>query len=424
MTFQMIVSAGIFVFVYGTIIADKFDRTLVALSGGVLMVVCGVLEQEEAFHVIDYNTLSLLMGMMIIVSVIKRTGLFEYLSIKMIKSAGGEPWKILVYLTIITAVISAFLDNVTTILLILPILFWVTHEMSMEPTPFVLSLVFASNIGGTATLIGDPPNIMIGSKANLTFNDFIKNVAPVIVPILVVSIICFLLIFKKHLRVSQEDKRKILLLDESKLIGNRKLMVKSIIVLGLTILGFLLQGIFAYESSTVAICGAVLLLLISDMPFEKMVNEIEWKTIFFITGLFMVVGGIEKTGLLKLIAGHLVNISSGNLVFIGISILWGSAIISAFIDNIPFTATMIPIIKEIGNVSGMSITPLWWALSLGACLGGNGTIIGASANVIASGMMEKNGHRISFNRYFKICFPLMVITIVISSVYLLVFFLL
>lgn len=422
-TSYMMYASLLFIIAYAIIISEKVDRVIVALGGGTLMVILGIINQENAFKAIDYNTLALLISMMVIVIITQRTGVFEYLSIKMVKLAKGEPWKILVYLSIVTAVASAFLDNVTTILLILPITLTVCKELRLKPVPFIISQVFASNIGGTATLIGDPPNIMIGSKAGLGFMDFIFNVSPVIVPILVFSILSFLFIYKKHLHTKQEYKDKVMQLNETEVIKDRKLLIKSLIALGLTIIGFVIHSSLGLESSTIAMSGAVLLLLISGIKPEKILKEVEWKTILFFAGLFILVGGIEQAGVLKYIANAIVGVAGDNLLLLGIAILWVSAIVSAFVDNIPFTATMIPLIKDIGALSGVSLGPLWWALSLGACLGGNGTIIGASANVVASGMAEENGHKITFAEYFKVCFPIMIGTIIISTIYLVIFYL-
>lgn len=422
-TTDMAISSVIFIIAYLIIITDKVDRVIVALGGGILMVLVRLFEQKNAFEAIDYNTLGLLISMMVIVMITQRTGIFEYLSIKMVKLAGGEPWKILVLLSLVTAVTSAFLDNVTTILLILPITLDVCRELKLKPVPFVISQIFASNIGGTATLIGDPPNIMIGTKTGLGFMDFIYNVTPVIIPILAVTILAFLFMYRKNLHTKPELKQKILLMNENEAIKDKKLLIKSLIILGLTITGFILHGTLNYESSTVAMTGAVLLMLISGIKPEKVLREVEWKTIFFFAGLFMLVGGIDQAGVLEYIANGIYKFAGNDMVLLGMSILWISAIVSAFVDNIPFTATMIPLIKDIGAIGGMSLGPLWWALSLGACLGGNGTIIGASANVVASGMAEESGHKITFAVYFKSCFPVMLLTVAVATVYLLLFYL-
>lgn len=424
MTTQMILSSAIFVVAYAVIVSEKVDRVIVALGGGILMVLTGLLSQENAFEAIDYNTLGLLISMMVIVMITAHTGVFEYLAIKTIKIAKGEPWKILVYLSLITAVTSAFLDNVTTILLILPITLDVTRDLKIKPVPFIISQVFASNVGGTATLIGDPPNIMIGGQAGLTFLDFIINVTPAIIIVLPVTILAFLLVYKKYLHTTPERKQKVMELSELDSIKDKKLLIKSLCVLGITVLGFIFHGTLHFESSTVAITGAVLLLAISRVHTKNILKEVEWKTIFFFAGLFMLVGGIEKAGVLALIAKTIVEATHGNQFLLVISILWVSAIVSAFVDNIPFTATMIPLIKNVGALSAnVSLGPLWWALSLGACLGGNGTIIGASANVVASGMAEERGYKITFAEFFKVGFPMMLITVLISMVYLILVYL-
>jgi Na+/H+ antiporter NhaD/arsenite permease-like protein len=422
--FYMILSAAIFIFAYALIISEKVDRTIVALGGAALMILVRIISQEQAFMEIDYNTLGLLISMMIIVMITKRTGVFEYLAIKTVKLAKGEPFKIIVLLSIITGLLSAFLDNVTTILLILPVTMTVAHELKINPIPLIISEIFASNVGGTATLIGDPPNIMIGSSVGLDFMSFIQNTAPVIIPILLLTTYIFAMLYKKQLVTTEEAKQKILKMNENEVIKDSLLLKKCSIVIALTMLGFVLHGFLHYESGTIAITGAVILLLISGMKPEKIFEEVEWKTIFFFVGLFILVGGIKETGIIKMLAQGVLDVTHGNMMLTTLSILWVSAIASAFIDNIPFVATMIPMIKDMGAMSGMDLGPLWWALSLGACLGGNGTIIGASANVVASGMAAEQGHPISFKDYFKVAFPVMLITIVVCTVYLLVFYLL
>lgn len=422
-TIQMTISAVIFVSAYILIILEKFDRMVVALSGGALMILLRVLSQETAFMEIDYNTLGLLISMMVIVMITTRTGIFEYLAIKTVKVAKGEPVKILVLLSLVTALLSAVLDNVTTILLIIPVTLSIAKDLKINPIPFIISEVFASNVGGTATLVGDPPNIMIGSSVGLNFMDFVRNDAPIVVPILFLTTYIFVLIFKKKLVATQEAKNKLLDMDEKSLIKDKTLLIKCLVVLSITVTGFLLHGMLHYESATIAIVGAVLLLLISGLGPEEVLKEVEWKTIFFFVGLFMMVGGIKETGIIKMLAEGVLDLTKGDLVLTTLAILWVSAIASAFIDNIPFVATMIPMIKDMGVISGMNIDPLWWALSLGACLGGNGTIIGASANVIAVGISEENGYKITFKDFFKIAFPIMLLTIVVCTIYMYVFYL-
>jgi len=422
-TFHFWASAIIFVTAYIFIIFEIVDRVIVALTGATLMILVGVISQGTAFsEKIDYNTIMLLISMMIIVMITKRTGVFEFLAIKTVKIAKGEPIMVLILLSLITGVLSALLDNVTTILLVLPLTFSVCKDLHINPIPMMISEVFASNIGGTATLIGDPPNIMIGSAVGLNFMDFIMNTTPIILIILPITTLLFAWLYRKKLHTSEEDKEKVLKMDEFAAIKDHKLLVKSLTVLVLTIIGFLLHGALGYESATIALAGATILLFISGVRPEKVLEEVEWKTIFFFGGLFIMVGGIEEAGIINMIAKGVIDVTHGNPLLTMLAILWVSAIASAFIDNIPFVATMIPMIKDLGAMTGMTLSPLWWALSLGACLGGNGTIIGASANVVASGMAEEMGHKITFKEYMKISFPIMILTVLISTVYLVLFF--
>lgn len=418
----LVMAVLIFVVTYLCIISEKINRTAISLLGAVMLLLVNVVNQEEAIHHVDFNTIGLLIGMMIIVTITKRTGVFQYIAIKAAKHSKGDPWKIILTFSIITAVASAFLDNVTTILLIVPIALVIADTLEMNPIPFLVPLILAANIGGTATLIGDPPNIMIGSATGLGFMDFILNLTPIIIIIFIVVLFCLKLIYRKSLNVSDVQKNKIMELDESLAIEDFSLLKKSAAVLLLTVLGFIFHQTLGYESATVALFGAALLLLISKIEPEEVLLEIEWPTIFFFMALFVLVGGLEEVGVIKLMAEKVLAITHGNETFTIMLVLWASAIISSFLDNIPFVATMIPLIKSIAVMSGMDVMPLWWALSLGACLGGNGTLVGASANVIVSGILEKHGHKLGFVEYMKVGFPIMLLTIAISSVYLLLFY--
>ncbi|MGX8796366.1 SLC13 family permease [Fusibacter sp. JL298sf-3] len=420
---HIVLAILIFTVTYVIIMSEKINRTSIALFGAVLLLIFNVIDQETAVHHIDFNTIGLLIGMMIIVNIMKKSGIFGYVAIKAAKLAKGDPWKIIVLFSIITAISSALLDNVTTILLIVPITLVITDTLEMNPIPFLIPMIFAANIGGTATLIGDPPNIMIGSATGLGFVDFIKNLGPVVVVIMFVTIILMRLFSGKMFAVGADKKARVMALDEKLAIKDSVLMKKSIVVLAITIVGFALHQTFGYESATVALLGASLLLLISKKDPEEILLEVEWPTIFFFTALFVLVGGLQEVGVIDFLAGKLLDVTNGNLFATTMLILWGSAIASAFLDNIPFVATMIPLIKSISEMSAMNVTPLWWALALGACLGGNGTLIGASANVIVSGMLKKHGHELTFMRYMKTGFPVMIVSIIISSVYLAVFYL-
>lgn len=412
----------IFVLTYVIIMSEKINRTSIAMFGAVLLLLFNVESQEAALEHVDFNTIGLLIGMMIIVNIMKKTGVFQYIAIVAAKKVKGDPWRIIVTFSIITAISSALLDNVTTILLIVPITLVITETLDADPVPFLIPLILMANIGGTATLIGDPPNIMIGSATGLGFLDFIINVAPISIVVFGVTLFLLKLIYKKDLTATEEQKQAIMSLDEKLAIKDRTLLKKSVFVLSLTILGFMFHQQFGYESATIALFGAGLLLLISKTDPEEILLEIEWPTIFFFTALFVLVGGLVEVGAIDFLAEKVLAITNGNLVFTMLLILWGAAIASAFLDNIPFVATMIPLIKSIGAMSAMSITPLWWALALGACLGGNGTLVGASANVIVSGMLEKKGRRIGFLNYMKVGFPLMIVSISLSTVYLMIFY--
>ena len=412
----------IFLVIYGIIISEKINRTAISLFGAIVMIILGILNQEQAIEHIDFNTIGLLVGMMIIVNILKRTGVFEYLAIRAAKKAKGDPWKILVLFAIITALSSAFLDNVTTILLIVPVTLVITDTLDTNPIPFMFTEILIANIGGTATLIGDPPNIMIGSATGLGFVDFIVNLAPVIIVISVATLFLLKLIYKDFLKATDENKQKIMKMDESITIKDKLLLKKSLIVLFLTILGFMVHAQFHLESATVALGGAALLLVISKIDPEEILFEVEWTTIFFFMGLFILVGSLVEVGVIDNLAKKMLELTKGNLFVTTLTILWVSAIASAFLDNIPFVATMIPLIKAMTASGQLDANPLWWALALGACLGGNGTIIGASANVIVTGIMAREGRPVSFMSFMRIGFPMMIVSIIISTIYLILFY--
>ncbi|PID80286.1 MAG: hypothetical protein CSB19_00345, partial [Clostridiales bacterium] len=369
----LIIAVSLFVLTYLLIVTEKFNRTAVAMFGAVLMLVFHVEHQELAFDYIDLNTIFLLIGMMIIVGIMRRTGIFEYMAIWMAKLVKGDPWRIVLLFSVLTGVSSALLDNVTTILLVVPVTIVIAEALELNPIPFLIPEVLIANIGGTATLIGDPPNIMIGSATKLGFNDFLINLSPVVVITVALSLFALKFLYKAKLVSSAEKRQKIMKMDEKIAIKDKALLYKSIAVLGLTIVGFLSHQFLGYESATVALFGAGLLLLISKCDPEEVLAEVEWGTIFFFASLFILVGALEEVGVIEFLAMKLIAVTGGNMMFTVMVILWGSAIASAFLDNIPFVATMIPLIQNMGKLGGMDITPLWWALALGACLGGNGT---------------------------------------------------
>lgn len=413
-------SVIVFLITYILIILEKTPRMVVAMGGGIIMLLLGFLTQETALkNDVDFNTLGLLTGMMILVAVIRRTGVFEALAIWSASITRGEPLRLLALLSFITATVSAFLDNVTTVLLIVPVTLTLTKMLQVNPVPFLISEIIASNVGGTATLIGDPPNIMIGSATGLDFNAFIVNLAPISIIVLAVTVALLLLIYRKDLHIDEKNREAILQLNCREEIKDWQLLKKSLAVLGLTIVAFVFHGYLHLESATIALAGAILLMLVSRVEPEEVLAEVEWPTIFFFVGLFVLVGGLKATGVIGELAHWTLSVTNGDLVQTSLLVLWVSAIASAFIDNIPFVATMIPMLQEMGQLSGMRLEPLWWSLALGACLGGNGTLIGASANVIVAGIAAKNGIKLLFIPYFKIAFPLMIISIILCHVYLL-----
>lgn len=423
---QAIWAIGIFLIIYALIISEKIHRTIVAMIGGVLMVALGIVDQETALHHIDFNTLGLLVGMMIIVSTTADTGIFNYIAVATAKKAKGDPARILVALALITAIGSAFLDNVTTVLLMVPVTFSITRRLQVNPVPFLLTQIIASNVGGTATLIGDPPNIMIGSAVReLTFMAFIDNLAPMAIVIMAAYVPIFLFLFRNKIRTTEEAKQSIMAMNEKELLADPKLLRKCVIVLALTMLGFFAHQLLHLESATVALAGAFLLLLLTgEHSMEEALAKVEWMTIFFFVGLFVLVSGLIETGVIARLAEQAIELTGGDLVATSLLILWLSAIASAFLDNIPFVATMIPMIQEMGHMGVERLEPLWWSLALGACLGGNGSLIGASANLIVAGMAGKEGHPIRFGTFLKYGFPLMLLSIVLASAYVYVRYLL
>lgn len=419
MTNQAFYAIGIFLVTYAFIISEKLHRTIVAMCGGILMVLFGIVTQEHALGHIDFNTLGLLIGMMILVAITAQTGVFKYMAIRAAKAAKGKPIRILVYLSIITAVASAFLDNVTTVLLIVPVTFSIARQLKLNPLPFLVSEIIASNVGGTATLIGDPPNIMIGSSVpELDFLAFLVNLAPIIIVIMAATVFCFVLIYRKQMVAAPELQAKIMQLNERDEITDTVLLKKSLTVMALTIIGFMLHGALHLESATIALSGAFLLLLLTGEHYlDDAISKVEWNTIFFFIGLFVLVSGLVETGVIAKLAEEAINLTGGDPLKTSLLILWLSAIASAFVDNIPFVATMIPMIKEMGSLGITNLEPLWWSLALGACLGGNGTLIGASANVIVAGLAAKEGHHISFVGFMKVAFPLMIMSIIFAHIY-------
>jgi Na+/H+ antiporter NhaD/arsenite permease-like protein len=424
------VATGLLVLTYVLIITERLNRSIIALLGGGAMIIGGVLTQDEAIAGIDFNTIALLTGMMVLVSISRRSGMFEYLAIWSAKKGRAQPWVLLLILSVTTAVLSALLDNVTTVLLIAPVTLAVTRELKVPPYPFLFAEIFASNIGGTATLIGDPPNIIIGSAAGLSFNDFILHLTPVIVVVLAVQLLAMHLLWGRAMHATDASRARVMALDEYATITDWPLLRASLVVIAAVMLSFVFARPLHLEPGTIALFGAAVLMLLHNIEHHaekekqsvkvtETFNEVDWITIFFFIGLFIVVHGFDVAGAIGILSRQLLAATGGDFASTVYAILWGSAVLSAIVDNIPFVATMIPLIKAMTPAFGAeNLQPLWWALSLGACLGGNGTLIGASANLTVAGIAERNGIEFSFLTYTKCAFGLMLLSVAICHVYL------
>ena len=411
-----LIAALLFVGAYVLIAVERWDRTLIALLTAMVMVLLGIVDQHEAFAAIDLNVIFLLVGMMIIASILARTGFFEWLAIRSVVLSDGHPIRLLLILSIVTAVVSAFLDNVTTVVLMTPVTLSVARRLGVSPVPYLIAQILASNIGGTATLIGDPPNILIGSAAGLGFGAFLWNLAPVAILIFIAFAGIMALTYRNVLKVPDERRLEAVEATKVRVITDNGLLVKALVVTALTIVGFLAHSALGVEVATVALLGAtVLMLLVGDQP-EMTLPHVEWSTIFFFVGLFIMVEGIIQVGIVGGIAERIAEAANGDVAVASLAILWFSAGASAIIDNIPYTATAIPVVQQLVD-SGMAPDSLWWSLALGACLGGNLTIIGASANVVVSNMADREGHPITFFMFLKYGAMTVAASMVISTIY-------
>ena len=416
---QEVVAIVVFLIVIVAIMTEKVHRTAAALAGSVILLLTGVLDVDSAIGYIDFNTIGVLIGMMLFVAVVKNSGLFEYVAIKAAKMAKGDPWKIMVAFIIITAFLSGFLDNVTTVLLVGPMTITIARMLKINPVPFLLTQIFAANMGGTATLIGDPPNIMIGSAAGLTFLDFVANTGIVAIVSIIVLIIIMRFVYGSKLSADVEAIKSVAQLDETKAIEDHALLVKSIVMVIIVVFAFIFHSQIGMETATIALTCAAVMMVIGKQNIDHIVSEVEWSTILFFVALFTVVGGMVETGVIGELAHIILNTAEGHPIMMMMILLWASALLSSILDNIPFVATLIPLVIALGE-SGVDIEPLWWAISLGACFGGNGTLIGASANVVLSGISNKHGYPITFKDYTKVGFPVMIMTVVLSTIFLLV----
>lgn len=430
----------IMVAIYVLLGLDVIHRTVIAIFGAILSIILaiglGSMQAEDGLHFViesvDFNTVGLLLGMMIMVAILGETGVFHQVGIKLGKISKGNVWILMLLLCTFTSVSSMFVDNVTTILLMIPVTLSLTRTLGIHPIPFIIAQVLVSNIGGSATLIGDPPNILVGSAAEIDFNSFLVYMGPTIAVIFGVSLLLIKIFFKKELMGEQnlerqEDIQELMHRDENAIVIHHKgLLIKSLIVLIGVIVLFSLQAIIHLEVSIIAIGGAAVLLIISRVSLEKILHEVDWATLLFFIGLFVIVGVAQHAGLITILAKLAINITAGNPWLTFVMVIWLAGLASAFVDNIPFTTTMIPLIHTLnadptiaasfGAGSGFQFSPLWWALALGADLGGNGTLIGSSAGVVAAGLSEKFGHHISFTRWIRIGFPFMLITLAVGTI--------
>ncbi len=417
MEFDVALTALIFIATYALIATDRIDKTIAALLGGTAVVVLGVIDQEEAFGAIDLNVIFLLAGMMVLAAILRRTGFFQWLAILSVKVAGGDPFRLLVVLSVVCAGLSALLDNVTTVVLIAPVTLYIATVLRVSPVPFLISEILASNIGGTATLIGDPPNILIGSASGLGFLEFVANLGPISLAILVVFLLMARFMFVRDLAIHADIRDAVLALDEREVLTDPALLRTSLLVIGATIGGFLLATPIGLEPGTIALLGAAVLLLLSRLEIDEVLREVEWPTLFFFIGLFMLVEAVVHVGIIDALAMALFDLTGGDPTVTTLGLLWLSGIASGIVDNIPYTATMIPVIGQLG-AAGLPVEPLWWSLALGACLGGNATIVGASANVVVANMAGRAGHPITFRAFLRYGLVVAAVSLAMSTIYL------
>jgi Na+/H+ antiporter NhaD/arsenite permease-like protein len=410
------IAGGVFLAAYALIASERFDRTVVALLGGFGVVALGVIDQHEAFAAIDLNVIFLLVGMMVLAGVLADTGFFEWMAIRAVKLSHGRPVSLLIILAIVTAVLSAFLDNVTTVILLVPVTLSIASTLGVSPMPFLISQILASNIGGTATLIGDPPNILIGSHAGLDYGAFVVNLGPVVVLVMAAFIVTMQVFFGDTLHVNGEHRAAVMELDEAVYLRDRRLLVVTLAITGLTILGFLFHTVLGLEVATIALLGATLAMLVGRIDPHEALARIEWSTLFFFVGLFVLVESIVHTGIAGGVATRIADAAGGHAGATSIAILWFSAVASAIVDNIPYTASAVPVIDGL-TARGLPAEPLWWSLALGACLGGNLTIVGASANVVVANMARRAGYTIRFGQFLKYGSIVVVESLLISSAY-------
>ena len=414
-----LVVAGVVIFVvaYALIASDKVPKSAVALGGGTLMILIGILDQHHAFEHIDLNVILLLVGMMVLAGIVRHTGAFQALAILAARWTKGDGVQLMLALSLITAVLSAFLDNVTTVILIAPITIFVASRLGLNPVPFFIAEILASNVGGAATLIGDPPNILIASAGDLDFAVFAAHMTPPAVISLVFLLVVMRWMFRSQVVAEPEHAAALATLDPADAITDRRGMYIGLGVLGLTIFGFLIHGAMGWEPATVAVAGAALLMIITRPDVHKVYNEVEWASVLFFVGLFMMVGGLVELGVLDAVADFTIELTQGNVGATALLLMWLSAVLSAVVDNIPYTATMLPVVQRLTAEGLNPDNILWWSLAIGADFGGNATIIGASANVILAGISEREGHHIRFVQFMKYGIPVTVMVLIIGTIW-------
>jgi len=409
-------AGGVFLLTYALIVTERVHRTVSALLGGMVMILAGVISQEEAFTAIDWNVIFLLVGMMALANILRETGLFQWIAVKAVRLGKGNPFRILIILSSVTALASALLDNVTVVVLVAPVTFFVAASLGTSPVPFLISEILASNIGGTATLIGDPPNILIGSAAGFDFLTFAWNMTPISLLILLAFVGLSWFMFRRELHSRPGRRLDIEALEAETLITDRKLLRRGLIVMALVLAGFLFQGALGVGPATVALSGATLLMLWTRSDPGQVLSDVEWSTLFFFVGLFITVEAIVQVGIIDAVAQTALRFTGENVTLTSILLLWLSGLASAIVDNIPYTTAMIPVVESLGEA--MRIEPLWWALALGACLGGNATLIGASANVVVASLATRSGHSISFKRFFRYGLVMSTLSLLLAMLYL------
>ncbi|MCB5271848.1 MAG: ArsB/NhaD family transporter [Candidatus Cloacimonetes bacterium] len=420
----MLLALLIFGVTYLLIITEWINKMLAAMLGGFAIILTGIVTQDIAFAAIDWNVIFFLIGMMLVISVMRQTGVFMYLAIKIAKKAKGRPLPIMILMYLLTTFISAFMGSVTTIMILVPIVLLVASELKITPVPFITTMIIASNAGGAATMIGDPPNILIGSATDYNFLDFIYNLTPPVLLITITSVGLIWLLYRGKMRVSNENRARLMAYNDKNLIKNKPLLKISLLVLALMLTAFMLQGVIKIETATIAMTAGLFLLIVSDRHKveQTLAHDIDWATIFFFMGLFMIVESLVETGFINHIATGVMSLTHGEPKTTSMAILWLSGIFSAVIDNVPFVAAMIPVLERLGVLINNpdAMHPIWWSMALGACLGGNGTMIGASANIVAIGIANRNGFHISFKEYTKIGALFALNAIIVSTFYVLI----